>query len=302
MELDVNLFYGSNGISRSEAQHLSSVAAKKAFLLTRELELLNYETISFKKDNETYYLKRGTEMQISDIQTKFELIGKLYGFVAWMREALKIGETYSSELKLVDPKILLSEEEYKQYKDSKAFLTTSIAPSYKLFTEKNVLQDYSVGNIAEYFEEESIAAHIGKFVHGNGNFIKVLENMQNFEENTFIEKGGQLFIASHELTVKSDEFFSLIETLQTQHRTHEKNVNAFKAKLKDKVTELNLQEELRFAKEDAEYQVLRNEHLKTVKDFENKAKVKSSELISEFAKLKIIIPNRYNDLVIELRK
>jgi len=90
---------------------------------------------------------------------------------------------------------------------------------------------------SEYIEADSMAAHIGQFIHKNGKLDQLrreLPNLSGLEWMT-IEDGKKtpVKVIKHH---NSEQLLDLHEDLAKAHREYEQRVNYFKAKVKNLVT------------------------------------------------------------------
>ena len=305
MEINALKFFAEQGISRSESQHLSNVATKQAQFLERKLNSLNYvKSELLTEEGKPLLLKTVHEMNNEDITRDIKKIGYLYGFVAWCREAVTAEEKYITALHHKVPVDHLSEEELAKFNALlKEFdVLNSRGVKKAVITDTHVTDDYTVAQISDYLLNEAIASSIGKYIHNDGQFQKILKELQTLAPTTFLTKGNKDYLVSNTSIVSATRFSNFVVDLQSLHREHEKEVNRYKAQLKDELTSRQMKADNDYIKASREWSDAYSKKANEIANWKDLIALRSEEKVKAFRKLKIVVPNKFNDLVNELKK
>lgn len=305
MEINALKFFAEQGISRSESQHLSNVATKQAQFLERKLNSLNYvKSELLTEEGKLLSLKTVHEMNNEEITKDLKRIGYLYGFVAWCREAVTAEEKYITALHHKVPEHHLSEEELATFNALlKEFdVLNSKGAKKAVITDTHVTDDYTVAQISDYLLNEAIASSIGKYIHNDGQFQKILKELQTLAPTTFLTKGNKDYLVSNTSAVSATSFSNFVVDLQSLHREHEKEVNRYKAQLKDELTSRQMKADNDYIKASREWSDAYAKKSNEIANWKNLIALRSEEKVKAFRKLKIVVPNKFNDLVNELKK
>ena len=305
MEINALKFFAEQGISRSESQHLSNVATKQAQFLERKLNSLNYvKSELLTEEGKLFSLKTVHEMNNEEITKDLKRINYLYGFVAWCREAVTAEEKYITALHHKVPEHHLSEEELATFNALlKEFdVLNSKGAKKAVITDTHVTDDYTVAQISDYLLNEAIASSIGKYIHNDGQFQKILKELQTLAPTTFLTKGNKDYLVSNTSAVSATSFSNFVVDLQSLHREHEKEVNRYKAQLKDELTSRQMKADNDYIKASREWSDAYAKKSNEIANWKNLIALRSEEKVKAFRKLKIVVPNKFNDLVNELKK
>ena len=305
MEINALKFFAEQGISRSESQHLSNVATKQAQFLERKLNSLNYvKSELLTEEGKLLSLKTVHEMNNEEITKDLKRIGYLYGFVAWCREAVTAEEKYITALHHKVPEHHLSEEELATFNALlKEFdVLNSKGAKKAVITDTHVTDDYTVAQISDYLLNEAIASSIGKYIHNDGQFQKILKELQTLAPTTFLTKGNKDYLVSNTSAVSAISFSDFVVDLQSLHREHEKEVNRYKAQLKDELTSRQMKADNDYIKASREWSDAYAKKSNEIANWKNLIALRSEEKVKAFRKLKIVVPNKFNNLVNELKK
>lgn len=305
MEINALKFFAEQGISRSESQHLSNVATKQAQFLERKLNSLNYvKSELLTEEGKLLSLKTVHEMNNEEITKDLKRIGYLYGFVAWCREAVTAEEKYITALHHKVPEHHLSEEELATFNALlKEFdVLNSKGAKKAVITDTHVTDDYTVAQISDYLLNEAIASSIGKYIHNDGQFQKILKELQTLAPTTFLTKGNKDYLVLNTSAVSATSFSNFVVDLQSLHREHEKEVNRYKAQLKDELTSRQMKADNDYIKASREWSDAYAKKSNEIANWKNLIALRSEEKVKAFRKLKIVVPNKFNDLVNELKK
>lgn len=305
MENMENRFLDSkNGLSSTDASSISNLCNQRSRDITSELNSKNNYSSTFRYEGETYV---DTEANAIDSDKVVEMLtkkGRLHALQAIIMEGIKLKQTLMEDI------------------SNEVFVYDVIEPEYpKLVsaeTESPVEESWGWSRltsteIQEYLYNESMASHIGQFIHRGGKLDTLRKELENFKPLDFITiKDGVKTPVKKIKHHTSEELLKLHEELSAKHREFEKKVNYYKAKVKNLVSEENIrineENKKAIAIAEEENSKIRNEYnneskkylaekRKAYEDFESDR----SKRLNLASKLKIVVPKDLQDLVDELR-
>lgn len=216
-----------SGLSMSQAQSVSNLCNQRALEINNILEGINNASKTVKIGNETYDETVGKPLPANIVEIILEK-GKLYGTVAFLMENIKAKDSLLKEI------------------SSRKFTHNLIAPLQESYMEchlqANVEESWGwnqlpLSEINEYREQETLAAHIGLFIHNGKQLDRLRNDLPKIKTLQFITvKDGEKTPVKVSLHHTSSQLMSLHESLSALHRKYESRVNYFKAKVKNLVT------------------------------------------------------------------
>lgn len=289
----------STGLSLSQAQSISNLCYQRALDITNKLSNLNNASKSIKVDKELYTIEPRKKLPENVVDLLTEK-AKLHAVQAFLVTNIKAKDELLDSIRM------------RKFTTDLLYPET---PEYKRYTAKSQVgemwgwEQLTIPEYNEYLEAEAFAAHIGQFIHKNGELDKLRKDLPNVRKLEWMEletgKKTPITVVVHH---SSDELLAQHEMLAALHRKYEQRVNYFKAKVKNLVTEENA----RIARENADIQadmtainnVLRNEHNKAVElyeeEYQRQAQLFQAEIekdIQEAAKYRILVDSRYQPVV-----
>lgn len=219
------------GLSMSQAQTISNLCNQNATEIQRELDSYNNCSKSINVNGQVYDLQEGIPIP-GDILEKLKNKGDLHACQAFLMEAIKGKDTVIDLLRNESPDLSHLVEP-----------TRVNAPDYEILDRKVESWGWSQlsdAEYSEYLQEESMASHLGQFIH-KGSKLSILRrelphtpSIEWFE----VEDGKKtpVKVTKHHV---SAALMSLHEDVAEAHRKHEQRVNYFKAKVKNLVSDEN---------------------------------------------------------------
>lgn len=227
------------GLSLSQAQSISNLCNQRAQEISSQLLGINNSSKVLTYGGNTYVETQGKSIP-GNVVNLLEEKGRLHACQAFLMENIKAKD------KLIEGK------------KSERFKTSLIRPDYPELREVNPIpsvneewgwQQLTTSELNEFYEAESLAAHVGQFIHKGGvldNLRKELPHIKTLEWITI--KDGERTPMQVTVHHTSEQLLDYHEKLAAIHRKSEQRVNYFKAKVKNLVTEENA----RIAKENAD--------------------------------------------------
>ena len=219
------------GLSMSQAQTISNLCNQNALEITREIESYNNCSKSINVNGQVYDLQEGIAIP-GDILEKLKNKGDLHACQAFLMEAIKGKDTVISLLKQETPDLSHLVEPTRVY-----------TPDYDILDTQDESWGWSQlsdAEFAEYLQEESMASHLGQFIHQKGKLTQLRKDLPNTPSIEWfnVEDGKKtpVKVTKHHV---SSVLMAMHEGVAEHHRKHEQRVNYFKAKVKNLVSDEN---------------------------------------------------------------
>lgn len=241
----------TKGLSMSQAQSISNLCNQTAQEIERELNSYNNCSKSINISGQVYDMQQGVPIP-SDILEKLKNKGDLHACQAFLMEALKSKESELTRLrnKLPDLSHLVAPQRI-------------YAPDYDiLYNEEESWgwKQLSDAEYSEYLQAESMAAHLGQFIHKNGKLTQLRKDLPNTASIEWFEvedgKKTPVKVTKHHIP---EALMMIHEDIAENHRVYEQRVNYFKAKVKNLVSDENARLQKLNADKAAEFLKIENQ-------------------------------------------
>ena len=294
----------NKGLSLSQAQSVSNLCHQRAREIQNGLNKINNSsktvTVLIGASPETHTTVTGNKIPKNVVELLLEK-AKLHGCQAFLMENIKAKEAMLSETKTSSPDLT---------KIPTVERPDHISPvQISEVTEEFGWEQLSVGEMSEYLEAESFAAHIGSFIH-DGSILDTLRrelpNIPAMEWMTI--KDGEktpIKITTHH---NSEDLHAIHEELAKLHRNYEQRVNYFKAKVKNLTTNENAriaklnsdaQNDATKANNDlqAAYETKAKKRNLKIRDIQAEFETKRQKKMSEIASMRINVDSRFQETI-----
>jgi hypothetical protein len=274
-------YFSNKGITASEANHVCN-------LITEKVKSLSLDKFKFIKKgmeiNGGYHLIEGTDANppsLDSIKSTLEKIGSYYSLSAFLREAIKEKESRATSVH----QLKISADRLASQKASKEI--EPFTPDNTKFEDTLTISERS-----KYLELEAKATHFGKFIH---NFDKVRVELDELVLSKAVSESGSLIIYKNEKIYPDESINELIDELQKEYRSYEKEVNFWKSKKNKYELDQNL------ANSNGE---LKRSRLVSIRSSEIYKELNESyrELENQVSSLRIAIPDNLKEIYEELIK
>ena len=210
----------NKGLTSSEANHFTNIVKEMVKDIDIKSSNMPLFTSKLIRDNEEYPLD--TNVRVGNWVELLLRKGELYSLSAWLKSGIKLKEKLLDDVEREHHDTSVLEAEFKEL---------IVEPKKPDTSFEAFLTSLSTKERNEYLMNESIASHIGQFVH---NFDTVRNSLDRFQPTTFqkVESGEVLTVKSELLYTKA-EMVEGFYTLQKKHRESEKIVNYYKSKHKE---------------------------------------------------------------------
>lgn len=272
-------FFGEKGLTSTSANHIANLA--KEYIQSAEMYLNNivfYNTDMSLIGSDTKRLRTGNDLEVlQSIQTTILNIAKAKSLIAWLREAIKAKQNLIKSLENV--KI----ENWATHFN----ITLPEKPIYNTpLTEEEYYDSLDIKERNMYYELETEAAAIGKYIHPNGSFACQRQKLKDitYNPNKTEGAGRDTIIYSYTPTLSINDVDETFFELQKIHREKQAQLNAMKHNC-----ELALNESIN--KCNSDYTTALTEYKNEMDIISSKFAEWIQEEHQKYSNLKIVIPN-----------
>lgn len=268
---------GKKGITSAEAQRFTNFI--KELVKGQDISIENFKVITSTALKDGQSLPMDNNVKIDNWSELLVEKAKLFGLSAWLMEAVK----------LKDSKFLAKSKEHFDMgtipEDLQSYPTMPVRPDV---TFAAYFETLTVKEQAEYLYQESIASHIGKFIH---NFDAVREKLDTYQPTTFVAiSNTETITVTHKELYDRTELLSDVEDLQGQHRIAEKAVNFVVSKHKEWVADQERAYQIAIDKYQGEYATVSAANNALIQKYRTEFENNKTTELQEIKALKIVIP------------
>ncbi len=230
----LEIYFSKNGISSSQANHVANLIKEKNKVVESELNNTAAYTETLFKDGEYFILKNPIRVNLLLLSQKE---GEFYALSSWLREAIKARDallTYYRQCPGTEFGALPQALELKP--PVKLTFTQPVKA-----TEADILANFSIKELAEYWSLEAKAAHIGKRIHKGGVVSNIREEILANKDSvtTFTVMDGKHYPIQFSKVYDFNNITETFDKLQKLHREFESKLNFYKAKIQNGMSELD---------------------------------------------------------------
>lgn len=292
----------NNGLSLSQAQSISNLCNQRAREIDTVLDGVNNYSKSVVVNDKTLTILVGKPIPTNVLELLVEK-AELHACQAFLMENIKAKDLMLKDMQKAKADVSVVEiPERPQILNASVFLLREV-------TEEWGWEQLTSAELARYYEAEAFAAHIGQFIHNGSvldNLRRELPRVAPIEWMT-IEDGKKTPVTV-EVHHSSSQLLEIHESLAAEHRKYEQDVNYFKAKVKNLVTEENA----RIAKLNADVQHdIQKKNADTQLEYETKLKAANEKIkviqmdfektrqdeIKKIASMRIAVDARFQKVV-----
>ncbi len=283
------VFFGENGLTSTSANHIANLCKemiKKAESVINNISFYT-ETVSLIGTSNQNLLKEGTK-NIENLPEYLSEIAKAKSLIAWLREAIKAKERLSKYWDKNASEIYMKENnlEYPKYPESENSLT-----------EDEYYSNLSIKERNRYYELETEAAVLGKYIHSDGEYAEERKALAYYIQNpNKVEGNGRdTLIYSYKPTIELSKVDEMFFDLQRKHREVQAQLNQIKYQCEQAVTTSKIEADEKYTKALSEY-------INQQKEIEANQSEFRTKKLKEVRDLKIIIPDSLKSIYEEVSK
>lgn len=214
--------------------------------------------------------------------------GRYFALSAWLNEGIKLKDS------------MIQDERYKSFDTDtvEGLLPQVPPPAVPSLTEKDFYEILSIKERAEQLSAESLAAHIGGFIH---NFDEIRNIFREYKPTTFKNiSPTETVTVINTLLYDKDDMIEKVEELTSQHREANKLVNYYTAKYKEWVANKQREYQMQLDKYVDENREIHQANNALITKARAAFETAKTNRLEELAALKIVIPNDLQPIMDEV--
>lgn len=273
---------GEEGVAltSTSANHIANMA--KEYIQGMETQLNNVSFLNVEvgliSANAHNVIQEGTSREVlSSIPSMLESIAQAKSLIAWLREAIKAKNDLINGLQSVSLDDWCEENGVEKP-------LSPVAPH--VLTEQEYYASLPIKERNRYYQLETVAAVIGKYIHPDGVLSderkKLKDRIQH--PHQVDGKGRDALIYTYEPSVSAEDVDNTFYELQKKHREVQAQLNAMKYSCEQAINEST-------NKVNTEYMAASQKYQAELKDVLGAFKTWKDEKSQEYSKLKIVVPN-----------
>lgn len=273
---------GEEGVAltSTSANHIANMA--KEYIQGMETQLNNVSFLNVEvgliSANAHNVIQEGTSREVlSSIPSMLESIAQAKSLIAWLREAIKAKNDLINGLQSVSLDDWCEENGVEKP-------LSPVAPH--VLTEQEYYASLPIKERNRYYQLETVAAVIGKYIHPDGVLSderkKLKDRIQH--PHQVDGKGRDALIYTYEPSVSAEDVDNTFYELQKKHRKVQAQLNAMKYSCEQAINEST-------NKVNTEYMAASQKYQAELKDVLGAFKTWKDEKSQEYSKLKIVVPN-----------
>lgn len=219
----------------------------------------------------------GTSEVLNNLQSLLEGVAQAKSLIAWLREGIKAKENLMKDLQNIGLEGWCNENG----------LAYPEAPSCgHVLTEIEYYASLPIKERNRYYQLETEAAVLGKYIHPNGHLSDARKELKDKLQHPHEVdgKGRDALIYTYTPTVNVAEVDNIFFELQKKHREVQAQLNAMKYSCEQAINES-------ISKVNTEYMIASQKYQARLKEILGAFKTWNDEKSQEYSKLKIVIPH-----------
>lgn len=283
-------FFGTDGLTSTSANHVANLAKEYVRSLNKELAKVRFTDVFVTiigSDNKEQIGKGWNSEKIAGIEGKLQTVSDANSLIAWLREAIKARDAKFDTINNMILKDYCIQFNYD----------TPVQPIKRVaITREEYISTLSVNERGKMLALGAKAAVFGKYIHEDGGFSVVREELANrlLADTELKDSGRDTMIYKYVPTVSQEEVDNCYFQLQAVYRKAQAELNGYNHKIDDAVRQDAEQKS-------GEYNVAYAEFMAKTAELEKKFEAYKVDELKRIAELRIVIPNDlqpiYNTIV-----
>lgn len=273
---------GEEGVAltSTSANHISNLA--KEYIQGTETYLNNISFLNIEValvgSTSVNTIQTGEESEVlEDLQSTLEKVAQAKSLIAWLREGIKAKENLVNSLRTISIEDWCKENG----------MVMPETPSYgHVLTEEEYYASLPIKERNRYYQLETEAAVLGKYIHPNGHLSNARKELKDkiYHPHRVDGKGRDALIYTYTPTISAALVDNVFYELQKKHREIQAQLNAMKYSCEQAINEST-------NKVNTEYMAASQKYQAELKDVLGAFKTWKDEKSQEYSKLKIVIPH-----------
>lgn len=275
------VFFGENGLTSTSANHIANMAKEHITNIEEQLNnIVFYDTKVSLIGGESTVTNHGIdELTMMQIPAMIEEIMNSKNLCAWIREAIKCKDKMLNKVNKTDLTEYMLEHNIE--------LVNKHPDSPIMLTDNDIIDELPIKERNHYYEVQTNAAVIGKFIHNGMPINNARKNLCDVIQNEtkIVGSGRDAMIYKYTPTVASEDVDDMFFKLQKMHRSYQAEFNKIAHEITEEKTKRNL--ELM-----NDYNDKLAKHNREVEELMNQMKIWKTEETNRISQLKIVIPDK----------
>ena len=267
-------------LTSTSANHISNLA--KEYIQGTETYLNNISFLNIEValvgSTSVNTIQTGEESEVlEDLQSTLEKVAQAKSLIAWLREGIKAKENLVNSLRTISIEDWCKENG----------MVMPETPSYgHVLTEEEYYASLPIKERNRYYQLETEAAVLGKYIHPNGHLSNARKELKDkiYHPHRVDGKGRDALIYTYTPTISAALVDNVFYELQKKHREIQAQLNAMKYSCEQAINEST-------NKVNTEYMAASQKYQAELKDVLGAFKTWKDEKSQEYSKLKIVIPH-----------
>lgn len=283
------IFFAESGLTNTSANHIANLCKELCCEKQSIIGNISFysESVSLIGTNNSNLLKEGTK-DISYIPEYLRDISEAKSLIAWLREAIKAKDRLTKYWEKNSDKVYLEENnvEFPKFPERDPYLT-----------EDEYYSNLSIKERNRYYELETEAAVLGKFIHPEGIYASERENLNYYIRNPHKVSGNgrDTIIYSYVPTINTSDVEDMFFKLQKKYREVQAQLNQIKYQCEQALIASKIESDKKYSEAISKYKG-------ELSEIEVKQQEFKTQKLKETGDLKIIIPDSLKSIYEKVSK
>lgn len=244
MEKD-KIFFGKDGLTSTSANHVANMAKEYIVDIESELSSIGFYSTSVAligSDSSNSVIIGNTTEDMNRIPNLLKQVAEAKSLIAWLREAIIAKDNLDHELAFLGQAMYTQETGQKE----------PVHPSKDAaLTEDQYYASLSIKERNRYYQLETEAAVLGKYIHPTGAFSKARKHLAKVIRNPHnVEGSGRdTIIYEHTPSVLISDVDDMFFSLQSKYREVQAQLNQMKHACEQAIKASEREVEAKYLKE-----------------------------------------------------
>lgn len=290
---------GAKGLNETSATKLAAIASNlktKAEAVLNNASFLNVKVAIVGSGEQLDYGTGMSADKLTSLADTCHRIGEYNGFISWLREAQKALEENRRAVSR------LTMDDWAKATGTTIPKCPDFSATVSPVSLNDIIEEMSVKERAEYLALEAKSAQMGKFIHPDGPFDNARNELHKRinAKHKADGKGRDMLIYSYSPSVSTIDVDEVFEKIQRQYQNYESSLNHIKSDLRKKLDKRNSEINAQIALELREFKEKRAAYDQQMRELTVQYSQWLQDKVAEAAKVKIAIPECYEELLKEL--
>lgn len=283
--MEKKVFFGENGLTSTSANHVANMAKEYISNIEEQLnDIVFYDTSVSLIGGESTVTGHGIgEMDVLAIPAMINTIMDAKSLCAWIREAIKEKDRLIKVINRMDIGDYM--------KENNIVLANEHPVRPDEWTDEDIINELSIKERNHYYELQTKAAVIGKFIHKGMPISNARQKLMDVIQNDskVVGTGRDAMIYKYTPTVNLDSVENMFFELQKMHRSYQAEFNKLAHEISETKTKRNVE--------------LMNDYSEKLSKYNNEIEMINQKMYMwkkdkayEVSQYKIVIPDKLKEI------